>query len=145
MEREMSQILKTLSSLGSTVWLSLLATAPVAVATADVSFRNTSKALDGILRSKKRATSYGQGTPRKPAMGPIKLPATPMTLAAQWSRVATVIEMANQSHKSMCDLQAAASQQLELAEYALDRLMGELASVMTLPGQNAQPVASRVH
>jgi len=141
----MSQILKPLSALGSSVWLSLLATAPVAVATADVSFRNTSKALDGILRSKKRATAEGRATPRKPATGAVEVPATPMTLATQWSRVATVIEMANQSHKSMCDLQAAAAQQLELAEYALDRLMGELASVMTLPGQNAQPVAARVH
>lgn len=141
----MSQILKTLSSLGSSMWLSLLAIAPAAAATADVSFENTSKALDRMLRSTKRAASGEQATPRKPATAPVRLPATPMTLAAQWSRVATVVERANQSHKTMCDLQSAAAQQLELAEYALDRLMGELASVMPLPGQKAQPIASRVH
>ncbi|HEX4891805.1 MAG TPA: hypothetical protein VFV47_00850 [Hyphomicrobiaceae bacterium] len=141
----MSQILKTLSSLGSSVWLSLLATAPAAVATADVSFQNTSKALDRFLKSKKRPAAQRQAAARKPAASQVSLPARPMTLSAQWSRVATVIEKANESHKRMCDLQAAAAQQLELAEYALDRLMDELACVMALPSSKAQPVASRVH
>jgi hypothetical protein len=140
-ERDMSQILKTLAAVGSTVWLSFLAVAPFPSAHDKLAFRATGKALERIRR---RARQDNAGTKPKIAQPtkPVSVPAQPMPSAKHWTKVSAVIEGAAQSSRMVCDLQSAATQQLELAEYALDRLMDELSAVMT-PRRTALPALAR--
>ena len=63
--------------------------------------------------------------------------ATPkrLSLAEQWIRLTGVLSTAISGAQNAGQLQAAATQQLDLAQYALSTLMDELAAVMTVPGR----------
>lgn len=58
-----------------------------------------------------------------------------LSAAAQWSKAAGVVEMAIGRAKSAADLQAAATRQLDLAQYGLSSVLDELAAVMAVPGR----------
>jgi hypothetical protein len=65
---------------------------------------------------------------------PVMVPAR-LTLADQWARMTGVVERAIGSAGETRKLQAAATQQLDLAQYALSTLMDELSAVMLVPGR----------
>ncbi len=65
---------------------------------------------------------------------PVTAPAR-LTLADQWIRMTGVVEGAIASAGETRKLQAAAIQQLDLAQYALSTLMDELSAVMLVPGR----------
>jgi hypothetical protein len=60
--------------------------------------------------------------------------AQPVTLAAQWERVAGQVAARAELARQAGDLQAAAAEQVDAAGYALKELLAELEGVMTLPG-----------
>jgi hypothetical protein len=62
---------------------------------------------------------------------------------AQWGRVASVLETAVQRTSAMRSAHALARDNLQAAEYALDRLLDELADVMVVkPRSVVAPVAT---
>ena len=58
-----------------------------------------------------------------------------LALADQWTRMAGVVEGAIKCAGETRKLQAAATQQLDLAQYALSTLMDKLSAVMLVPGR----------
>lgn len=59
----------------------------------------------------------------------------PLTVAQQWSRLASVVDAAITGAADAGRRQAAATQQLDLAQYGLSTLGDELAAVMHVPGR----------
>lgn len=62
----------------------------------------------------------------------ISVPRRALTRQEHWSRVASVIERASVTASTIESLQAAARMQLELAEYAMDRIFEDAAPAMRL-------------
>ena len=58
-----------------------------------------------------------------------------MTLADQWSKITSVLVRSVEGASAVKDMQSAATQQLDLAQYGLSTLVDELAAVMAMPGQ----------
>lgn len=68
-------------------------------------------------------------------------PVRTLSIADQWSKLASALERAQRSVEHAKSLQAAATQKLDLAQYGLQTLMDDLAAVMTVPGRRqAAPV-----
>ena len=62
----------------------------------------------------------------------------PMTLADQWSRVTAVLSQSVDGARVASEMQSAATQQLDLAQYGLITLMDELSTVMAIPGRRSR-------
>jgi hypothetical protein len=60
-----------------------------------------------------------------------------MTPADQWSKITSVLVRSVEGASSVKDMQSAATQQLDLAQYGLSTLIDELAAVMTVPGASS--------
>ena len=60
---------------------------------------------------------------------------TRLTVEKQWGRLSAVVTDSIGSANNAGKLQSAATQQLDLAQYALSTLVDELAAVMTVPGR----------
>ena len=79
----------------------------------------------------------------------IKIPSTllppnaALSADVQWSRVSSVVERSVERAHGIGAQQSAARQQLDAAEYTLQRLIDELADVMTLPVRRSQLVDSK--
>ncbi len=58
-----------------------------------------------------------------------------LSLADQWDRLAGVLGGAITNAQQAKQLQSSATQQLDLAQYALSTLMDELSAVMLVPGR----------
>lgn len=69
-----------------------------------------------------------------------ELAATPkrLDLADQWNKLAGVLTTAIEGTCNVREMQAAATQQLDLAQYGITTLIDELTAVMALPGRNAR-------
>ena len=67
-----------------------------------------------------------------------------LTLAAQWARLSGVVSEAIGAARTAEQMQIAATQQLDLAQYALSTLVDELAAVMTIPGRRDQKATVHV-
>lgn len=98
------------------------------------------------------AALWTRRQPAAPAPRALRQPSAPIGLAAQWHKVAAVVDRAALSARTMREAQASAIAQLEMAEYALDRLLEEIATVMPTervgmarraPALVAVPVARR--
>ncbi len=59
----------------------------------------------------------------------------PLSNSDQWAKLSGVLTVAIACADDACRRQIAATQQLDLAQYALSTLADELAAVMTLPGR----------
>ena len=90
--------------------------------------------LVGALASRRRAASVR----RDAAKAPVRIP-----LAAQWQRLAETLTQSIDRAEQAQKLQAAATRQLDLAQYAMTTLMDELSAVMTVPGRRASAVVHR--
>lgn len=62
----------------------------------------------------------------------------PMTLADQWSKVSAVLARSVDGARIATDMQSAATQQLDLAQYGLITLVDELSAVMSIPGRRSR-------
>lgn len=74
-----------------------------------------------------------------------RVPAQPLGPVAHWQRVAEVVERATSTARAVKDMQASARAQIEMAEYALDRLLEELAAVVPMDNRatmRRQPAAA---
>ena len=100
------------------------------------------------------AALWTRRQPAAPAPRALRQPSAPIGLAAQWHKVAAVVDRAALSARTMREAQASAIAQLEMAEYALDRLLEEIATVMPTervgmarraPALVAVPVARRTN
>ena len=60
---------------------------------------------------------------------------TTMTLTEQWSKLAAILTNSVEQAETAEKLQKAATQQLDLAQYALSNLVDELATVMAVDGR----------
>lgn len=79
----------------------------------------------------------------------------PMTLTEQWSKISSILVSAVDGARVATDMQCAATQQLDLAQYGLITLVDELSAVMALPGRRSRtatvhafggaPLGSNVH
>lgn len=74
----------------------------------------------------------------EPAASPKRL-----DLADQWNKLAGVLTTAIEGTCNVREMQAAATQQLDLAQYGITTLIDELTAVMALPGR--QPRLATVH
>lgn len=61
-----------------------------------------------------------------------------MTLADQWSKVTAVLSQSVDGARIATEMQSAATQQLDLAQYGLITLVDELAAVMAIPGRRSR-------
>lgn len=61
-----------------------------------------------------------------------------MSVADQWSKISTVLVRSVDSARCASEMQIAATQQLDLAQYGLLTLVDELSSVMTIPGRRSR-------
>lgn len=59
----------------------------------------------------------------------------PMTLADQWAKISTVLIGSVDGARIATEMQSAATQQLDLAQYGLITLVDELSAVMNIPGR----------
>lgn len=66
-----------------------------------------------------------------------------ISLAAQWQRLTDTLTQSIDRAEQAQQLQAAATRQLDLAQYAMTTLMDELSAVMTVPGRRASAVVHR--
>ena len=57
-----------------------------------------------------------------------------LTLADQWTKISSVLVRSVEGASAIKDMQSAATQQLDLAQYGLSTLIDELAAVMAMPG-----------
>ena len=78
----------------------------------------------------RRAAAHGEVAYANASLG-----RAPLTVAQQWSRLASVLESAISGAANAGRRQAAATQQLDLAQYGLSTLGDELAAVMHVPGR----------
>lgn len=62
----------------------------------------------------------------------------PMTLTDQWSKVSAVLVRSVDGARLATEMQSAATQQLDLAQYGLLTLVDELSAVMTIPGRRSR-------
>lgn len=137
----MSQAFKTLMNHCEPLWAFMLAFAPSApfVArglhgkAATGSSRESSDAmalLSQFLRLEPSAPA--------PARPPIVVPAAPLVAGVHWTRVSTIVQAASRSTVRMLELQSSARAQVDLAEYALDHLLADIANLVTLPLKTQQ-------
>ncbi len=63
-----------------------------------------------------------------------------LSAAEQWARVAGVLTRSNGQAREARELQGRASQQIDLATYAFNSIIGELAAVMALPARREPAV-----
>lgn len=87
-------------------------------------------ALSTAILAVSRITGIGAGTKGAKNGGRQAFPAI-RPAAMQWQRVTGVVELALSRAADMSAHQAAATRQLEAADYALHTLLGELNQVMT--------------
>lgn len=73
--------------------------------------------------------------PKTRGDAPIRLPAAIMRPAEHFARVGNVIQTAVRSAEFVKDVQEKARVQLEVAEFSIDRILDEVAEVMTLTPQ----------
>ena len=81
----------------------------------------------GLAIAKSRAASVKLG----PATGQSRH----LSVAEQWLRLSGVVSGAIRGAHTASQLQVAATQQLDLAQYGLSTMVDELAAVMALPGR----------
>lgn len=87
----------------------------------------------GSAKSSIRSTSVQAASAAAVAQSPR------LDLADQWNKLAGVLSTAIEGVGSVREMQAAATQQLDLAQYGIITLVDELAAVMNLPGRQARP------
>jgi hypothetical protein len=75
----------------------------------------------------------GQAQPQAPAGATGWRPEHPLAAAVQWDKVANVVKAAACSARTAEQMQSAASQQIDLAQYSLAALRQDLATVMRNP------------
>lgn len=61
-----------------------------------------------------------------------------MSLADQWSKVSSILLQSVDGARIATEMQSAATQQLDLAQYGLITLVDELSAVMTIPGRRSR-------
>ena len=66
-----------------------------------------------------------------------------LTLTEQWAKVTSVLTLSVDGALAVQTMQAAAMQQLDLAQYGLSTLVDELSAVMTVPGRRS--IGATVH
>lgn len=68
----------------------------------------------------------------------VAVPAAPrqLTLAEQWSKIAAVLVSSVDGARAATEMQSAATQKIDLAQYGLITLVDELSAVMTMPGRS---------
>ncbi len=71
----------------------------------------------------------GKRSPAAPARA-IAIPNAPMASPIHWARVAAVIDQASKAAGIAAEMQSKALVQLEAAEFAIDRILEEVAMVM---------------
>ena len=76
---------------------------------------------------------------RAPARDAFHQPAKPLDPALHWARVAAVVDGATQSACRVRDMQADALARVEMAEYALGRLIDDVVVVMPAAAQARTP------
>ncbi len=94
------------------------------------SFRATARR--GLSRA---VTGSIKGVARRAGAGAPLTPRRPLTPAEQWAKLASILNTASVSTATASSCQAAALQQLDLAQYALSKALDELANVMMLPAR----------
>ena len=77
---------------------------------------------------------------RAPSRDPFHQPAEPLDPALHWARVAAVVDGATQAASRVRDMQADATTRVEMAEYALGRLIDNVAVIMPAASQARTPV-----
>ena len=76
---------------------------------------------------------------RAPSRDPFHQPAEPLDPSLHWARVAAVVDGATQSASRVRDMQAGALARVEMAEYALGRLIVDVREVMPAASIVANP------
>lgn len=68
----------------------------------------------------------------------VAIPAAPrqLALAEQWSKIAAVLVSSVEGAQAATEMQSAATQKIDLAQYGLITLVDELSAVMTMPGRS---------
>jgi len=67
---------------------------------------------------------------------PVQGQPRPLALADHWSKVTSILSSAVDGARVATEMQSAATQQLDLAQYGLITLVDELSTVMTIPGRS---------
>ncbi len=81
------------------------------------------------------ALARGWPLPKRANAATHRPAATPLSLADQWSSLVAVLAKSLTSVEKAQNLQAAATQQLDLAQYGISTLLDELSAVMAMPGR----------
>ena len=90
----------------------------------------------GLAIAKSRAASV--------KLGPATDQSRRLSVAEQWLLLSGVVSSAIRSAHSASQLQVAATQQLDLAQYGLSTMVDELAAVMALPGRRDKKASVHV-
>lgn len=80
----------------------------------------------------RRVRESTSAQPTAPAAAPITVPSVRHAPGRQWDCVAGVVTAAARSMQLVGELQKSAQTQLEVVEFSIDSLLGELADVMRL-------------
>jgi hypothetical protein len=80
---------------------------------------------------------------RRKTLGRPAEPLVRLTLADQWQRLTETLTQSIDRAEQAQQLQAAATRQLDLAQYAMTTLVDELAAVMAVPGRRASAIVHR--
>lgn len=83
-----------------------------------------------------KSTAKVQAAPAPRAASPQHT--RPMTLADQWAKISEVLISSVDGARVATEMQSAATQQLDLAQYGLITLVDELSAVMTMPGRRSR-------
>jgi hypothetical protein len=79
---------------------------------------------------------------RAPSRDTFHQPTRPLDPSLHWARVAAVVDGAAESASRVRDMQAGALARVEMAEYALGRLIVDVAEVMPAASNNAHAAGS---
>ena len=86
-----------------------------------------------------KVPTIAQAELRAPSPDAFRQPAEPLDPALHWARVAAVVDGATQSASRVRGMQADALARVEMAEYALGRLIDDVAVVMPAAAQARTP------
>lgn len=84
-----------------------------------------------------KSTARVQAAPAPRVASPQQI-TRPMTLADQWAKISEVLISSVDGARVATEMQSAATQQLDLAQYGLITLVDELSAVMTMPGRRSR-------
>lgn len=85
-----------------------------------------------------KATANVQASPASRAAPQSQQITRPMTLADQWAKISAVLISSVDGARVATEMQSAATQQLDLAQYGLITLVDELSAVMAMPGRRSR-------